>query len=314
MTRASNTKSLVATLFAAQYGLAARRQVVDLGLTSRMIDRRLVASDWRVVHPGVYRLVGSPSSYEQSLMAAVLYAGPGAAVSDRAAAALHGTWTFRADDLVEISSPRRVRIPHAVVHRSRLLDDSHVVQVRGLPVTSPARTVVDIGSVVSEPIVTKLVEEWLADRKLTVAGLRLMIDAVQRQGARSAGIARRVLDRRSLGNEAADSTDEHLIASIMRAYGAPAPVYHPLVDVGLPRPLELDYGYLAEMIALEVHGERLYTTNKRKYAWSLERTNPLQAHGWLVLQYTPTQLKTRPWAIAREIDGHRIARRPAAAA
>jgi hypothetical protein len=307
-------KPIVAKLFASQHGLATRQQLLELGVTARMISRRLTSGEWIVVHQGVYRLAGAPVSHEQALMAAVLFAGPGAAVSDRAAAILHGTWAFRADDLIEITSPRRVSLPGAVVHRGRVYDEAHIVRMRGLPVTSAARTIVDIGAVASLQTVNKLVEEWLADRKVSVADLRSTIDDVHRRGSRSAGVARRVLEARSLGDEAGDSTDEHLIATIMRAYGAPPPAYHALVDVGLSRPLELDHAYVPEKIDLEVHGQHLYTGNKRKYAWSLERTNLLQAHGWLVLQYTPAQLKARPWAIAREIDGLRIARRPAVAA
>jgi hypothetical protein len=311
---AADLNALVAKLFASQHGVAARRQLVELGVTARMIERRLASGFWRAPHEGVYAMVGAPGTHEQSLMAAVLFAGRGAAVSDRAAAAVHGTWAFRADGLVEITSPRRIELPGVVVHRARVADDTHIMTVRGLPVTTPARTVVDLGSSVSQHIVANLLEEWLADRKVTIAGLRFVIDAVMRPGCHGAGVARRVLESRSLGTEAADSTQEHLLATILRAYGAPEPAYHPLVDVGLPRPLELDYGYVPEKLAMEVQGQHLYTTNKSKYAWSLERTNLLQAAGWLVLQYTPTQLRTRPWAIAREIDELRVARRAAIAA
>ena len=92
-------------------------------------------------------------------------------------------------------------------------------------------------------------------------------------GVKGPGFARASLESRALGAEAGDSTMEHLIATIMRTYGAPPPAYHPLIDVGPHRPpMELDFAYVAERIDLEVHGVTVYTRNKRKYGESLGTT------------------------------------------
>src|ERR1700687_272798 len=72
-----------------QFGLISRDQAIGTGLSERAIGRRRGADRWRQVLPGVYRLAGAPTSWEQSLKAATLWGGDGCVVSHRAAGALH---------------------------------------------------------------------------------------------------------------------------------------------------------------------------------------------------------------------------------
>jgi hypothetical protein len=76
-----------ASIAAAQFGLISHAQAVACGMSPHAIHRRVAARRWDRVLPGVYRLVGAPSSWEQRLMAAVVWA-PEAVVSHRGAAAL----------------------------------------------------------------------------------------------------------------------------------------------------------------------------------------------------------------------------------
>jgi hypothetical protein len=56
-----------------------------------MIRARVQARLWEEVLPGVYRLAGATTSWGQRLKAIELWAGPGSAISHRAAAALYGS-------------------------------------------------------------------------------------------------------------------------------------------------------------------------------------------------------------------------------
>jgi hypothetical protein len=301
---------LVTPVLSAQHGVIARRQALALGLVASVVDQQVRTGRWEVVHQGVYRLAGTTPSLEQRLMSAVLAGGAGAAVGLRSAAFLHGTRAFRAD-LVEIVTPRarRARLAGVVVHRLSDLHEAHVVRVQGIPTTSPARTVADLGLVVPKGLVETLVEEWLADRKLTVAALRSVTDELASSHRRGPALARQVLESRSLGLEAGDSTDEHLIATVLAAYGAPRPVHHHLVHLSTGEIVEVDAAYVDERLAIELHGFTVKTRSRRIYERGLERINDLQADGWFVLQYTPHQIRARPWATARQIDERRRARR-----
>src|SRR5229473_2965186 len=100
-----------------QSGLISRDQAIRTGMSERAIGRRLGGGRWRQVLPGVYRLAGVPTSWEQSLKAATLWGGEGCVVSHRAAAALHGLAGF-ARQGVEVQSSKRLQRSDVIVHRT----------------------------------------------------------------------------------------------------------------------------------------------------------------------------------------------------
>ena len=76
----------IANLASVQHGLASRGQLVELGVTPDMIKSRLSAGHLELVHRGVYRVGGAPTSPVQSDLAACLAIGGLVAVSHRGAA------------------------------------------------------------------------------------------------------------------------------------------------------------------------------------------------------------------------------------
>lgn len=98
------------------------------------------------VRLGVYRVNGAPVDWEQSLLAAVLATRGPAVISHATAARLQG---FRhlppgegIDVLVQASTPPRG--PGIVGHGTSSLPPKHTMVVRRVPVTNPARTLVDV--------------------------------------------------------------------------------------------------------------------------------------------------------------------------
>ncbi len=66
----------LAQLIAAQDGVVSRCQVLALGGTDDLIERRLRRREWARVHPGVYVDHTGPPSWSQLAWAGVLYAAP----------------------------------------------------------------------------------------------------------------------------------------------------------------------------------------------------------------------------------------------
>lgn len=100
-------------------------------------------------HPGV---AGSPVAFERSVAAAVM-AVDGAAASHRSTARLHRLDGFERGSIVEVSVDRspRWQLPEPVVtHHVRDVDELDLVRVDGIVTTSIARTLADLGSVVSQ--------------------------------------------------------------------------------------------------------------------------------------------------------------------
>src|SRR5437016_1482122 len=81
-----------------------RAQALVCGVTSDMVDRRVASGLWQRVYPGVYRLAGVPTTWQQALFAACLAWGDGAVISHRAAGALWGFPGFGPS--IELSVPR----------------------------------------------------------------------------------------------------------------------------------------------------------------------------------------------------------------
>ena len=112
----------VRALLREQNDIIARRQALELGLTSEDIRRLLRRNDWATVHPGVYVAHTGPLPWPQRAWAAVLHAGPGAALCHVSAlrAADGPGRSDRPEDLlhVAIDRGRRVVAPEGVrVHR-----------------------------------------------------------------------------------------------------------------------------------------------------------------------------------------------------
>jgi predicted transcriptional regulator of viral defense system len=138
----------IAQLASSQLGLVRHAQAVELGMTERQIRYRVESGLWERVSLGVVRLRGAPQSREQALLAACFAIGPEAAVSHRSAATVLGLLRYR-ESLIEVTTTRR-RSPEVrgvTVHRLADLHPRWVEAVDGIPTTTVARTLVDIGAV-----------------------------------------------------------------------------------------------------------------------------------------------------------------------
>lgn len=139
---------LMRTIAERQHSLVAREQLRPLGASRPAVARRLRSPDWERVTDRVLRLVGSRRTDEQRAMAAVLDAGPGSVLSHAAAAAL---WDLPGFDLgvlhVSRSRTRSNRKSTAsALHHPLVLPPSHCTTRLHVPVTTLARTVVDLAA------------------------------------------------------------------------------------------------------------------------------------------------------------------------
>ena len=98
----------VRRLLAVQDDVIARRQALAAGLTSEDVRRLLRRREWATVHPGVYVAHTGPLPWRQRAWAAVLHAGPEAALChDSALRAADGPGRAgRSDDLVHVAVER----------------------------------------------------------------------------------------------------------------------------------------------------------------------------------------------------------------
>jgi hypothetical protein len=102
-----------------QSGAVSRQQLLDAGLESQAIFRRVASGRWQQLYRGVYAAFTGPPPRDTWLWAALLRAGPGAALSHLTAAELHGLIDHPGESVfVTVPSTRRIAARDLVVHTS----------------------------------------------------------------------------------------------------------------------------------------------------------------------------------------------------
>jgi predicted transcriptional regulator of viral defense system len=184
-TEAKLQERSVAPLAARQYGVVTRRQLLALGLSRNVVNRWLRDGRLHPLHRGVYA-VGHPRiTIDGAWMAAVLASGPGAVISHRSAAML---WGIRRTDRtrIEITAPRAGRSRASIEWHESPLADDEVTVVRGIPVTTVPRTLLDLAAVLNERQLARALNEAEVQR----LGDALSLDDVVRRHPNRQGVTR----------------------------------------------------------------------------------------------------------------------------
>jgi very-short-patch-repair endonuclease len=136
----------VQRIAARQYGLITRSQLLGAGLSAQAVKRRLRAGLLLRECPGVYRVGHRAPSTESRYLAAVLACGEGAVLSGTAAAHLFGL-VKSGPPAPEVTALRTRRIRGVITRRVRRLDPRDLSTYRDIPITTAARTVIDLAAV-----------------------------------------------------------------------------------------------------------------------------------------------------------------------
>jgi predicted transcriptional regulator of viral defense system len=129
-----------------QWGVVSRAQLEAIGLSARGIEEMLRTRRLIRLYRGVYAYGHDRLRREGYWLAAVLACGPGTVLSHRSAAAL---WELRAGgvNVIDVTVPSRAgRITRdgIRIHRSGRLSADEVTEKDGIPVTTVARTLLDL--------------------------------------------------------------------------------------------------------------------------------------------------------------------------
>jgi predicted transcriptional regulator of viral defense system len=135
-----------------QHGLVALDQLLERQYTISAIKHRIATGRLHPVRAGVYA-VGRPDlGGEGEWMAAVLSCGPDAALSHGSAAALWGLAPERENRIhVTVPSARDRRQPGITLHRRSTLAADEFAMHRGIPLTAPTRTLMDLATLLPGP-------------------------------------------------------------------------------------------------------------------------------------------------------------------
>jgi predicted transcriptional regulator of viral defense system len=170
----------------AQHGLISTAQLCEAGVSTAMVARW--CRDGRIIrrYHGVYAVGHASLTPDGHRMAQLLAAGPGSCLTDRSAAGLHGLLVDRRT-VVDVATPRGGARNRAsfVAHR-RTLHADEITKVRGIPVTTIERTLLDVAATGRPGDLTKALERAEELRVLDLRKLRAQI----RRSRGQRGVAR----------------------------------------------------------------------------------------------------------------------------
>lgn len=287
----------IAKLAARQHGVVARRQLWAIGVTRATLRARLAAGTLIAMHSGVYAVGHRQLRIEGHRLAAVLWAGPGAALSHRDAAALHALRpSSRAR--IDVTTARRLRCPPPGidVHHSASLDARDVTTVDGIAVTTVARTLVDLADVAPRDRVAKALREAERLRVLDAAAIEDVLRRTRnRPGPGHARLRVAIGERRRRGLQLTRSVLEDRFLALCETHGLPRPSTNAHADGQ-----EVDAFWPSRRLVVELDG---WARHKDRHAFQRDRSkgNALTQAGFPVLRFTHDDVVRRPDVTAAQI-------------
>jgi hypothetical protein len=269
-------------------------QLNALGLSTRAISHRVASGRLHRVHRAVYALVPARVlTVRGRYRAAALACGPRAALSHRSAADLHGLRSCQRRT-VEILVPGTASRCHSglQVHRALRLVPTDITAVAGVPVTTVARTLLDLAAVVPRRALERAFDQAEILRVFDLNALRDQID--RNPGHPGSGKLRSTLAGHTAGDDVTESELEELFRAIVDPAGLPRPEVNAPVDPGdggnLIRP---DAVWRDAKLAVELDGAKWHLTRKA-FESDHDRDLRLKAAGWDVIRLTWRQLHDKP--------------------
>jgi very-short-patch-repair endonuclease len=279
---------LIGDLASRQYGVVSRSQLLAMGIGTGAIQSRLRKHYLHQLHRGVYAVGHMALVPLAREMAAVLACGLMAAISHRSAAVVwHLLWASDDAEIdVTVVGGKGCR-PGLRIHRSRLLWPRDVQHLRGLPVTAPWRTLVDLAETATDRELERATHEALTRRLLSAS--RLQSQLADYRGRRGIGRLKKLLEDADPPTLTRSEAEERFLA-LVRAAGLPAPEVNVRV-----RGHEVDFLWRDQGLVVEVDGFQFHST-RAAFERDRRRDAELQSAGLRVLRVTWRQVVEAPYA------------------
>jgi Protein of unknown function (DUF559) len=230
-------------------------------------------------------------------MAAVLASGSGAVLSHRSATALWGIWGSGAGETY-VTVPRKTRSQRSIHRHFGDLPVDEVTIRDGIPVTSAARSVLDLaadkGEVAAESALREL--EYLGI--LGPISIPSLLDRHPRH--KGTPLVRTCLARvRDDPGGRIRSPLEELFLPFLDAHHIPRPRLNPWLSVGEER-FQVDCLWPDARLVVELDGFKSHGT-KRAFRKDRRRNRRLEVHNFTVVRITESQLATEPLQIGADL-------------
>jgi hypothetical protein len=275
----------IAALAERQHDVVGRTQLVAIGISERAIDYRLKHRRLRRIYRGLYAVGHVTMSAEGRSMAAVLLAGPDAALSHRSAAA---QWGMRrtAPDRPEVTVPRERRQCRSLRFHYGVIAPDEVTIRQAIPLTSVSRTVFDLASVLSPAGVAAALDEAEVQRLTDRLSLDDLLERYPHK--RGAGVIATILRSRRIGTNRTRSDLEDAFLEFLDRSGLPRPETNVWLEV-CGRWIEADCVWREQRIIAELDSRASHFTTAA-FESDRSRDRAVAAAEWRPIRITWRQV------------------------
>lgn len=287
----------MADLLTRQSGVITRAQVGECGMSEAALRHRIRGGGpWQVLLPGIYIASTGALTLAQRETAAILYAGPGSAITGPSALIWHGIRVprpQRVDVLIPDSRRRRdlafVRLMRTARMPDLLYPDGQVCYVPS------ARAVADTVRALRDlPTARAVVADGVQRGKV---GIKELADELAQGPVQGSAKLRAVLAEVADGVRSAAEAD---LRTLIKRERLPDPMYNPRLFSGetfiaMPDAWWPDAGVAGEVDSREWH------LSPRDWERTLARDVRMSAWGIVVLRISPRRLSAEPGVVAAEI-------------
>ncbi|MFZ0907100.1 MAG: DUF559 domain-containing protein [Mycobacterium sp.] len=271
-------------------------------LAAGQVSRRALRSHHEMVYRNVYLRKDRQVTPVSRAIAAWLWSGRTATVAGLSAAALHGTRWIDPGLPAELNRAEGCPTGGIVIHREALSADESCL-VRGIPVTTPARTAFDLGRRKGLTAAVIRLDALANVTGLTPAAVRAV--AERHPGARGLVQLRRVIE---LMDGGAESPQESRTRLVLVWSGLRKPETQIAVHDRFGYPFaRIDMGWSEWKVGVEFDGAQHWTDPAQRTA-DIDRYAELAARGWIIIRVSSELLRYRPAVVvARICDALRAA-------
>lgn len=298
MPRQRTHDAVISAQAAAQHGVVTRRQLLTSGVPATLIDDRVRTRQLVLLHRGVYALGHAQLTAEGWWMAAVASYRPPAALSHGSAATLWGLSEGGLRRPIHVTVGGRAaarRRPGVQPHRRAVLLEDEVTVVRGIPVTTVARTILDVAASVRgralEQIIRRADRLQLFDRRDQV---RVLDRHPRDRGAAELGRLLVALEGR--GTADVRSRLEVAFAQLCDDHGLPRPRINAII-LGE----RVDFSWPATTLVIETDGFEFHAM-PTTFAADRRRDQKLTLAGYTVVRLTYDQVVGDPVKTAATVS------------
>jgi predicted transcriptional regulator of viral defense system len=174
-----NIDQVISELASRQRGVVSRAQLIASGIQTDAIKGRVRSGRLHTLHRGVYLVGHAVLAHGARELAAVLASGPGTVVSHSSAAYLWQLLPYPANPgPVNVTVPGRGRARRAGIriHCVQALDRRDTRTINAIPITTPARTLLDLAMVLPS---------YLLERAIAEAQVQRLVEARSRGPTRA---------------------------------------------------------------------------------------------------------------------------------